>query len=196
MRDGSDGPGAGPEAEMESWWEKGIPWSRYLETEVRKHRDLWIGVWERARVPRWAVERLAELEGPLRLLILAEDWCGDASNTVPVLARVAEATPGMPEARILKRDEHPDLMDRYLTNGSRSIPIAIVLGPAGGEVARWGPRPRELQEHVLREKREGRLARDDIYRETRRWYARDRGETTVRELLAAIEAGLAVGGVR
>jgi hypothetical protein len=51
-------------------------------------------------------------------------------------------------------------------------------------VGRWGPRPVELQEFVIREKRAGERSSPEIYRETRRWYARDRGRTTLREMLA------------
>ena len=57
--------------------------------------------------------------------MIAEDWCGDASNTIPILAKLVEL-PGL-ELRVLRRDEHPEVMDRYLTDGSRSIPIVIAL---------------------------------------------------------------------
>ena len=51
------------------------------------------------------------------LLVIAEDWCGDASNTVPVVARSPTRCRGS-SSRVLRRDEHPEVMDRYLTNGS------------------------------------------------------------------------------
>ena len=53
----------------------------------------------------------------------------------------------------------------------------------------WGPRPPELQEFVLSEKKAGLRPTDEIYRDVRRWYARDRGETTVRGLLEVMAAG-------
>jgi hypothetical protein len=87
--------------------------------------------------------------------------------------------------RLLKRDEHLELMDRFLTAGSRSIPLAIVLDADFTPIGRWGPRPRELQEFVIREKRACIRPSDEIYRDVRAWYARDRGSTTLRELLAA-----------
>ena len=87
------------------------------------------------------------------------------------------------ELRILKRDENPELMDRYLTNGSRSVPMAIILDEAFQPVGAWGPRPVELQEFILGEKARGVRANEEIYADARRWYARDEGETTLRELL-------------
>ncbi|MFQ5746955.1 MAG: thioredoxin family protein [Gemmatimonadota bacterium] len=174
------------ETGLRAAWDAGYEWGTYLNVEVREHADLWQGVYRKARAPEWAIERAAATGGGWRLLVLSEDWCGDASNTVPVLARFAEAA-GV-ELRILKRDEHLELMDRYLTNGSRSIPIAIVLDEELRPIASWGPRPAELQEFVIREKRAGQRPVEEIYKDTRRWYARDRGETTLRELLERIEA--------
>jgi len=171
----------------EAEWACAIPWDLYLEEEVREHAELWRGVWERARSPQAELARLAEIGGRWRLLVLAEDWCGDASNTVPVIARLAEEAPDV-EMRIAKRDENPELMDLYLTNGSRSIPLAVILDDEGAPVGRWGPRPAELQAFVLREKRAGDRSGAELYRDTRRWYARDRGASTVREIVDAIEA--------
>ena len=56
--------------------------------------------------------------------------------------------PGL-ELRVLRRDEYPEVMDRYLTNGSRSIPIVIALDEEFRELGHWGPRPRELQAWVM-----------------------------------------------
>jgi hypothetical protein len=83
-------------------------------------------------------------------------------------------------------------MDLYLTNESRSIPLAILLDGAGNAVGRWGPRPAELQEMVIREKRAGERPMSEIYKDTRRWYAMDRGVTTIRELVDRIEEAAAV----
>lgn len=175
------------------YWNAAIEWRDYLEREVEEHRELWEGVHERHRTPEWAVERAEESDGDRKLLVLSEDWCGDASNTVPVLARFAEAADGV-EIRILKRDENPELMDRWLTNGSRSIPIAIVLDANFEPVGSCGPRPAPLQELVLSEKRAGERPAAEIYRDARRWYARDAGETTLRELLAVLEVARAGSG--
>ncbi len=163
-------------------WNGAYSWADYLWNEVVQHRDLWLAVDSRAAVPPGALEEAARAGDGWKLLVISEDWCGDASNTVPVMAKLAEAAPGM-ELRVVKRDENDELMDAYLTNGSRSIPLAVVLDRDFRPVGRWGPRPAELQEMVLREKKAALRPMDDIYRDVRRWYARDRGESTVREIL-------------
>ena len=91
------------------------------------------------------------------------------------------------ELRILRRDEHPELMDRYLTNGSRSIPIVIALDDSFRELGHWGPRPRVLQAWVLENR--PRVPKAELYPQVRKWYARDRGETTLREVLATAGLG-------
>lgn len=168
-------------------WEQGMSWDRYVGEEVQRHRLLWEGVYRKSSVPSWALDAAQELRRELKLIVLTEDWCGDAANTVPVIARFAEQAPHV-EMRLLKRDEHLELMDRYLTAGARSIPLAIVLDADFTPIGRWGPRPHKLQEFVIREKRAGIRPNDEIYKDVRTWYARDRGATTLRELLAAMGA--------
>jgi hypothetical protein len=151
---------------------------------ARENREMWSVMTTRARAPEDLVARAARLPAPRHLLVLLEDWCGDAVNTIPALAALVDAVPGL-SLRIVARDEHPELMDAHLTNGSRSIPVVIVLDDRFHELGWWGPRPTELQRWVLGDGQE--LARPDRYREVRRWYARDRGRTTLDEIVALLE---------
>ena len=176
------------ELDHRRYWDEGWEWSRYLEEEVRQLRELWKGMYARAKVPAWALEEMRRIGGEWKLLVISEDWCIDAPGSVPVVARFAEAAPGV-EMRVVKRDENPELMDRYLTGSSRSIPVVVVLDGEWRPVGWWGPRPAELQAFMLREKRAGLRPAKEIYRDARTWYARDRGETTLRELLAVIVRG-------
>lgn len=162
-------------------WDQAITFDEFMLVS-REHRGLWEGVRRLARIPDWA--RAPVPEGSQRhLLALVEDWCGDASNTVPILARWAEEVPGL-DLRLLRRDEHPEVMDRYLTNGARSIPIVIVLDDEFGELGHWGPRPADLQAWVLANK--GSIPKGALYPQVRRWYAMDRGATTLREVMEVL----------
>ncbi len=165
-------------------YENAPSFEEYLES-VEKNRELWHGLAERARVPDGAVDR-AEALGPRRLLAISEDWCGDAVNALPVVARLAEEAEGW-ELRIVGRDDNPELMDRYLTDGSRSIPVVVVFDEGFRELGWWGPRPDELQDWVLGEGQE--LDSDERYKHQRRWYARDRGETLLEELFEVADEG-------
>lgn len=163
-------------------WSAGEPFQEFLDRVVSQ-RTLWEGVYRTATVPEWAGRAFGALPDGLRILVLNAGWCLDSANTVPVMARLAETVPGV-ELRLLERDEFPGLMDRYLTNGSRSIPLAILLDRSLRELGRWGPRPAELQTWVLAHREETPPA--ERYKEQRRWYAKDRGETTLREILQAV----------
>lgn len=165
-------------------WERGMTYAEFLPT-AEDNVSLWHGVYERFVASPEAVARIAAIPGNWRLLVLSEDWCGDASNTVPVLARLAEATPNL-DLRLLARDENLDLMDAHLTNGGRSIPAVILLDGDGVERGWWGPRPADIQRWVLTEGKQ--MEKDDRYREVRKWYARDRGKATIAEVTALLEA--------
>ncbi len=165
-------------------WETALPYGQFVR-ESTEHCALWTGVYRTAQIPEWAVAQAAALGMRFRLVVIAEDWCGDATNTVPVLARWADVTPNV-ELRVLRRDQHPEVMDRYLTGQSRSIPVVIVLTEDMEELGWWGPRPQELQDWVLAQRAAGR-EKQELYPEIRRWYAKDKGHTTIRALLAVME---------
>jgi hypothetical protein len=150
---------------------------------VEKNRELWHAVYERARVPDELTARARALLVRPRLLALSEDWCGDAVNTLPVIARFAEAAGW--ELRVLGRDANPDLMEAHLTNGrSRSIPVVIAYDEAFREMGWWGPRPGPLQAWIQDEGLS--LSSPERYKVVRRWYATDRGRTTLEELMGML----------
>lgn len=165
-------------------WAEGVSFEAFLPT-AEKNADLWQAVWRRAEVPPEYGARAAAVPGRWKVLVLSADWCGDAVNIVPVLARLAEAAPNL-DLRLLDRDAHLALMDEHLTGGiARSIPAAILLDEAGVERAWWGPRPAPLQAWV---KGEGQgYESGERYRHVRQWYARDRGRTTLEEVVSLLE---------
>ena len=168
----------------------GAPEFEAMLAAAEKNAELWAAVWRRAEVSDDAVNRIAALGGAWHLLVLSEDWCGDAVNTVPVVARLADLAPNV-DLRVLARDENLDLMDSHLTGTSRSIPVVIALDQDFNEHGWWGPRPAALQQWVLGPGRE--LEKDARYREIRTWYARDRGRTSVEEIVAMMGGAKRVG---
>lgn len=166
--------------DFRSLWDHAIPYAQFTR-EAKKNCGLWAGVYRLARIPGWALADARASAGS-RLLVIAEDWCGDASNTVPYLAKLSDEA-GI-ELRVLRRDEHPAVMDRYLTGTARAIPIVIALDEGFRELGHWGPRPAELQRWLVEARRATPAA--PIYPLARRWYARDKGQSTLREVLALV----------
>jgi hypothetical protein len=166
-----------------SRWESALRFAEFLERAV-KHAGLWRDTYRLTRIDAEAVARARAIEGSWHLLVMVEDWCGDAVNTVPYLARLVELTPGL-DLRVVGREDNPDLMDSHLTNGTRSIPVVMVLDAALNERGWWGPRPTELQRWATTDGKQ--LEKTERYRHIRTWYARDRGRTTLAEVLDLIE---------
>jgi hypothetical protein len=164
---------------MKQQFQRGETFAEFLNS-VQAFQDLWHQIYERAELPPESVEVAGAIEGQWRFLVLAEDWCGDAVHVVPFLARLQEAFPQF-ELRILSRDENPEIMDSHLTNGTRSIPVVMILDEDFQEVAWWGPRPQPLQELFLKEIK--LLPKEERFPEVRAWFARDRGRTTMKEIL-------------
>lgn len=170
--------------DFKALWDKALTFDSFVASCQAEHCGLWQAIYQLARIPDWALAAVPHGAGR-KLLVMAEDWCGDASNTVPIVARLTDLSPGL-ELRIILRDENPEVMDRYLTNGSRSIPIVIALDDRFQEIGHWGPRPTQLQSWVMANR--GSTPKAELYPQVRKWYAKDRGETTLREVLEA--AGL------
>lgn len=123
-------------------------------------------------------------------LVLSEGWCGDAAQNLPVMAAMAAASEAV-RLVVLGRDAHPDLMDRYLTGSSRSIPKLIAIDPAGRELFTWGPRPAPAQRMIMEHKALP-LDEQPPYREIstqlHTWYAQDRTATVQAEFMALLKS--------
>ena len=83
------------------------------------------------------------------------------------------------------RDENLELIDRYLTNGGRSIPKLIAFDEYGNELFNWGPRPKHIQE-ALNKMRADNLPFNEILIESQKLYNEDKGESMQREILELI----------
>ena len=115
---------------------------------------------------RAALDRLGKT---LKVLVITEDWCGDALHNVPVLAKMVEGNPNI-EMRIFLRDKNPDLMDQYLNQGMfRSIPVFAFFDEHMNEVARLIERPpaqtEEMEKKMLETRRALRAERSLEWRE-------------------------------
>lgn len=130
--------------------------------------------------------KLAAIPCSVNWLVLTEAWCGDAAQNIPILAKIAEVSDNI-NLRLLLRDENLEIMDEYLTNGGRAIPKLVVLDEKLNEIATWGPRPFEVQEMVIDNKRNAKLPYSEFAKVVQKWYAKDKGKSLQREMLKIIE---------
>lgn len=84
-----------------------------------------------------AADREAIRGRKLKVLVITEDWCGDALVGFPALARLVEGAPDV-EMRVFLRDANPDVMDQYLKRGLyRAIPVFAFFDAQMNEIARF-----------------------------------------------------------
>lgn len=133
--------------------------------------------------------RLKAVGPGLKFLILSESWCGDASQNVPVMAKMGAAC-NCVDVRILLRDENLDIMDQFLTNGGRAIPKLLLLDDDCNVIGEWGPRPKVIQDRVMANKTTGEFTKEEMDREVQLWYAKDRGTSLQLELVEMLESAL------
>lgn len=126
-----------------------------------------------------------QISMPQTWYMLTEAWCGDAAQNLPVIAKVAQLNPHI-TLTLLLRDEHPEIMDVYLTHGGKSIPKLIAVSNEGTELFTWGPRPEALQEVVEAYKANPDRPYAEFLEEVQRWYNADKTESVQRELVKRV----------
>ncbi len=129
---------------------------------------------------------LDKLDQEVHWLVLTEQWCGDAAQSIPLMHKIAAFSDGKLSLGLLNRDEHPDLMDQFLTRGARSIPKLIQLNNAGEVTGSWGPRPAAAQLLVDQLKQKNQPYSEALHS----WYARDRYQELNREFAQLLHTAI------
>ncbi|MBX2973773.1 MAG: thioredoxin family protein [Flavobacteriales bacterium] len=125
---------------------------------------------------------------PQTWLVITEPWCGDSAQNLPVLEALAALAPAI-TLRIALRDS-TDVIDRFLTNGTRSIPKLVAFDPATEKVLfTWGPRPQAAHDLVMGNKslpEAGQLSKEALAEALHRWYHENSGAEVQREVAALV----------
>lgn len=122
-------------------------------------------------------------------LVISEPWCGDAAQSLPYINKIAELSDNI-DLKIVLRDENLELMDQFLTNGSRSIPVVIMLDENLEVIQQWGPRSKAATEVVTTYKEEHGVI-DDAFKELIQvWYNNDKGVSIVNDLAEMLEVSV------
>lgn len=133
------------------------------------------------------IHRLSRLCQPVVWILLSEAWCGDAAQSVPLIAKMAGISEQI-DLKIFLRDENPEIMDHFLTNGGRAIPRLICLRKSDlDELWTWGPRPQPAQQMMRDHKANPVEPKEVVLKNIQLWYARDKGKTIQKEILQLVE---------
>ena len=138
--------------DVASYYNNGMSWEEYLESSS-----------ESVRMEHFFDDTeldedvLAFFNGrtPLQVLAIGEDWCPDVVQNVAVIARICDEVPGM-ELSVVKRDDNPELMKEYETNGKRRIPVIAFFDMTFRELGRWAGRCKTADEWIFNDVLKGR----------------------------------------
>jgi len=132
------------------------------------------------------INQIQAFNGNVTWLVLTESWYGDASPSLPVMNKIAELNSGI-ALKIILRDEHPELMDHFLTAGTRSIPKLVMVDENSHKVlGLWGPRPSKAMAMVEAFKKEHGALTAEFKEDLQGWYNKDKGVNTTEDLLGLL----------
>lgn len=130
---------------------------------------------------------IAGISEKLIWLVIAEPWCGDVANNLPVIAKMAELNKNI-DLRIVLRDKNPDLMNQYMTNGARAIPVLICFNASTmTELGKWGPRPAPAQNLAMELTSNPNITKEEKKKKIVLWYFDDKANTIQNEFLNLIK---------
>lgn len=127
------------------------------------------------------IKAIKEIKKKQLWMVITETWCGDSAQNLPYIAKIARQNKNI-DLRILLRDSNTDIMDLYLTDGTKSIPKLITFDEDGNELFIWGPRPKEAQKLIKKWKSEG-IVKPKLYENLHLWYGRNRGKELEKEFV-------------
>ena len=123
----------------------GLTYEQYKE-QMTRNRDRLEANEARVTIDPQDLDAFRALTGPIHVLALVEDWCGDVIANLPVLGKLAREC-GTLDLRVFLRDRNTDLMQRYLNQGKfESIPVFAFFDATLTEIGVFTERPATVTE--------------------------------------------------
>ena len=134
-------------------FDQGMTYDAY-KAQMTRNRERLEENEKRVDLAKEDVAAFRALPRPVKVLVLAEDWCGDVIANLPVLGRLAKES-GKLDVRILLRDQNDDIMQQYLNKGQfKSIPVFVFLDEDFKELGHWIERPASVTEVRAKKRKE------------------------------------------
>ena len=152
-----------------------------------EHKESYVGYTKlgAARLRRWEklyqpeqeyLDQITSLISPgEQWLVFSETWCGDAAHMIPFVHQWSKHT--KVPLRIIMRDEHPTLIDEFLTHGGRSIPKLVRISSDAMVLGTYGPRPSALVAHHDEWKSKASYDYKEWTLFAQDWYNQDKGKS-------------------
>lgn len=132
-----------------------------------------------------SINGLKKIKESQTWLVITEGWCGDAAQNIPVLNKFAEECENI-DLKFVLRDQNEELMNLFLTNGSKSIPKLIALDTLNNVIGTWGPRPSGATKMVEDYKERNGILDATFKKDLQIWYNKTKGKNTEEDLLSML----------
>ncbi|MBO0321309.1 thioredoxin family protein [Muricauda sp. CAU 1633] len=160
----------------------------HVQTEANVHytqlNDRRMKRWDKTfAIPDEIQQKIINLKSKLAFLTITESWCGDAAHSMPIINKISELNPNM-DHKVVLRDEVPEIMDAFLTQGARSIPKVILWDKENKAIlGEWGPRPNLATQMVEDYKKEYGKLTPEFKQDLQVWYNKDKGVGILNDIL-------------
>jgi hypothetical protein len=157
------------------------------QTEANKHytvlNDKRMRRWDKTlKISVEAVKQLVDYQKKVYWLVITESWCGDSAPSLPVMNKISLYNDRI-DLRIVLRDEHPKLMQGFLTNGKMSIPKLIMIDKGSSEVmGTWGPLPAEATAMANEYRKLHEVLSPEFKEDLQNWFNKNKGQNIFEEL--------------
>ena len=142
-------------------FDRGLTYDAF-KAQMTRNRDRLEENEKRVDLSKEDLAAFRALPRAVRVVVLAEDWCGDVIANLPVLGRLATDS-GKLDVRIFLRDQNDDIMQRYLNKGQfKSIPVFVFFDDDFRELGHWIERPASVTEVRAKRRKEIFAAHPDF----------------------------------
>ncbi len=123
-------------------WQKAVEYDEFLRN-ARENIELMKARYSDLVMSESYYDSLRNIQNNIRILVLGNDRCDDTAGNLPVLARIADASPKI-ELRILDSDANARYHQQFKVNGKRKTPVVLFLSSENEELCRWVERPNSV----------------------------------------------------
>jgi len=147
-------------------------------------KEQWEGNYAMKVAPDALVTRASEAGSGWKLLVVTVPGCSDSVNSVPYLASFVDKVPSL-EMRLINATAGKAVMEAHRTpDGRDATPTVILLDDQFNERGCWIERPAPLI---------ALMNSGTSFEGKMQWYDKDRGASSLEEIVAMIEAAHAGG---
>lgn len=125
---------------LKSKFEQAHAYDAYVATGTDAQKDGWQKIYDQCQLTDEQAKLAGAFTRQMKVLVSSGVWCGDCVQQIPLLQKIAEASNGTVDLRIVDRDEHSDLAEQIQICGGMRVPVAIFMAEDFELVSLFGDR--------------------------------------------------------